>query len=117
MTTSCCWKTSPKRWRGLKIHLEVYPTPYSTMRRASTALSRSSQDHIDVALIDLGLPYGSGVDVVAALREAQPKARRFVVTIQDATPSLPGARPGAFGYLLKDRLARSWRSVPPHEPG
>ena len=41
--------------------------------RVHGALELIAMEQIDVALIDLGLPDGSGVDVVAALREAQPQ--------------------------------------------
>ncbi len=58
----------------------------------------------DLALIDLGLPDGSGVDVVGALRQHQPQALPVVVTIYDDDAHLfPALQAGAFGYLLKDQ--------------
>mgnify|MGYP002653755816 CR=1 FL=1 len=37
----------------------------------------------DIAIIDLGLPDGSGVAVVERLRDTQPDAQSVVVTIHD----------------------------------
>jgi DNA-binding NarL/FixJ family response regulator len=58
----------------------------------------------DVALCDLGLPDGSGVEVVQALREKQPDVQSVVVTIHDDDEHLfPALQAGAFGYLLKEQ--------------
>ena len=76
----------------------------SSLARQCGARRSSPRKQIDVALIDLGLPDGSGVDVVAALREAQPKAQAVVVTIHDDDDHLfPALQAGAFGYVLKDQ--------------
>lgn len=63
------------------------------------------QDYdFDLALIDLGLPDGSGVDVLGTLRERQPYALPVVVTIYDDDDHLfPALQAGAFGYLLKEQ--------------
>lgn len=76
-----------------------------------SALSGSVKDAIermrsplqfDVALIDLGLPDGSGVDVVAAMRRLRPGAVPLVFTVFDDAPTVFLAiRAGARGYLLK----------------
>ncbi len=79
----------------------------------------------DLALIDLGLPDGSGVDVVAALRETQPEAQAVVVTIHDDDDHLfPALQAGAFGYILKEQpreliveqLKRMNQGEPPLSP-
>ena len=57
-----------------------------------------------LALNDLGLPDGTGVDVVSALRESQPEAQSVVVTIHDDDEHLfPALQAGAFGYILKEQ--------------
>lgn len=57
----------------------------------------------DLALIDLGLPDGSGVDVVRALRAAQPSTIGVVVTIfGDDAQIVAAFAAGAQGYLLKE---------------
>jgi DNA-binding NarL/FixJ family response regulator len=57
----------------------------------------------DLALIDLGLPDGSGVDVVRALKRCAPEAMAVVATMFDDDAHLFDAlRAGAQGYVLKD---------------
>lgn len=57
----------------------------------------------EAALIDLGLPDGSGLALLPALRRARPSASLLVLTIFDDERSVVGAiRAGADGYLLKD---------------
>lgn len=59
---------------------------------------------IELALLDLGLPDGSGVSVVSALRERQPSAISVIVTIHDDDEFLfPALQAGAQGYVLKDQ--------------
>jgi DNA-binding NarL/FixJ family response regulator len=57
----------------------------------------------DLALIDLGLPDGSGIDVVKALRASNGNALAVVATIMGDDASIISAlSAGADGYLLKD---------------
>jgi DNA-binding NarL/FixJ family response regulator len=79
----------------------------------------------DLALVDLGLPDGSGTDVVAALQAHQPRAMAVVVTIYDDDEHLfPALQAGAFGYLLKEQpreqlvaqLLRITQGEPPLSP-
>ena len=59
---------------------------------------------IELALIDFGLPDGSGLDVLRTLHQAQPLARVVVISLLDDDAHVfPALRAGAFGYLLKDR--------------
>ncbi|RKR66508.1 LuxR family two component transcriptional regulator [Acidovorax sp. 94] len=84
----------------------------SDMRLAWTAASRTeamaalAQDDaapLDVLLLDLGLPDGSGLDVLAALRARWPQAAAMVSTIfGDEVHVLDAIAAGAMGYLLKD---------------
>src|SRR4029453_12307426 len=63
---------------------QVFPTSHiSEATRVHDALELTSAIKFDLALIDLGLPDGSGVDVVSALREHQPECQSVVVTIHD----------------------------------
>ena len=93
--------------------------------RVNAALTIIEKSPIDFALIDLGLPDGSGVDAVAALRNAQPRAQSVVITIHDDDDHLfPALQAGAFGYLLKDQpsavivdqLRRMSQGEPPLSP-
>jgi len=57
-------------------------------------------------LIDLGLPDGTGIDLIRELRESHPQAQLVVSTIYDDDAHLMQAMAaGAQSYLLKDRPA------------
>ncbi|HSV55246.1 MAG TPA: response regulator transcription factor [Burkholderiaceae bacterium] len=101
-------------------HLQV-----TSAARRDEALAVIGQQSFDLALIDLGLPDGSGVDVVGALRSRQPQAVPVVVTIYDDDEHLfPALQAGAFGYLLKEQsrealvaqLLRMTQGEPPLSP-
>jgi DNA-binding NarL/FixJ family response regulator len=56
-----------------------------------------------LALVDLGLPDGHGIEVIAALRERAPEVKALVISVFEDRASVLGAfRAGADGYLLKD---------------
>ena len=106
--------------------LQVFPNAHvSESARVHDALEMVSAVKFDLALIDLGLPDGSGVDVVSALRDTQPEAQSVVVTIHDDDEHLfPALQAGAFGYLLKEQprellteqLQRISQGEPPLSP-
>ena len=106
--------------------LQVFPQAHvSEAARVHDALELVSAVRFDLALIDLGLPDGSGVDVVARLRETQPEAQSVVVTIHDGDEHLfPALQAGAFGYILKEQpreliseqLQRISQGEPPLSP-
>lgn len=58
----------------------------------------------DLALIDLGLPDGSGVELIAELNSSAPQTLCVVASIFDDNEHIfPALRAGAHGYLLKDQ--------------
>lgn len=60
----------------------------------------------DVALVDLGLPDGSGFDVIRHIRSVSPQTAVMVVSVFGGERNLLEAiEAGATGYLLKDTLA------------
>jgi len=86
--------------------LQVFPTARITecSRVADALMQVSSGPRFELALVDLGLPDGSGTDVVAALRDNQPEAQSVVVTIHDDDEHLfPALQAGAYGYILKEQ--------------
>lgn len=85
--------------------LQVFPgANISESSRIHDALELVNAVRFDVALCDLGLPDGSGVEVIQALREKQPDVQSVVVTIHDDDEHLfPALQAGAFGYLLKEQ--------------
>lgn len=69
-----------------------------------------------LALIDVGLPDGSGIDLIARLRAQHPATQALVVSSWGDEHTVIGAlRAGAIGYLLKERddleLTVSLRSI------
>ena len=109
-----------------KLVLQIFPAAQiSESARVHDAISLVSAVKFDLALIDLGLPDGSGVDVVTKLRDVQPDAQSVIVTIHDDDEHLfPALQAGAFGYLLKeqsreqlaDQLKRISQGEPPLSP-
>jgi DNA-binding NarL/FixJ family response regulator len=101
---------------------QVFPGALITeAARVHDARQQISASRFDLALIDLGLPDGSGVEVVEALREQQPEAQSVVVTIHDDDDHLfPALQAGAFGYLLKEQsreqLGEQLRRISQGEP-
>jgi DNA-binding NarL/FixJ family response regulator len=109
-----------------KLVLEVFPgATISESSRVHDAIEMVAAVKFDLALIDLGLPDGSGVDVVTRLRDVQPDAQSVVVTIHDDDEHLfPALQAGAFGYILKEQareliteqLQRISQGEPPLSP-
>ena len=105
---------------------QVFPRAQVTeCARVGDALSVIPRQRFQLALIDLGLPDGSGVQAVEALREHQPEAQAVIVTIHDDDEHLfPALQAGAFGYLLKEQarellveqLQRISQGEPPLSP-
>lgn len=57
----------------------------------------------DLVLLDLGLPDGSGLEVIEALKKHSIKSKVLVITIfEDKASVLKTLRAGADGYILKD---------------
>ncbi|MFM2119632.1 MAG: hypothetical protein RL722_1100 [Pseudomonadota bacterium] len=106
--------------------LQVFPgSNVVESARVHDALQHVSATKFDLALVDLGLPDGSGVRVVQALRDTQPDAQSVVVTIHDDDDHLfPALQAGAYGYLLKEQpreqlmehLQRISQGEPPLSP-
>ena len=64
----------------------------------------ASNPAFDIALVDLGLPDGSGVELIARLNRQAPQTLCVVASIYDDNEHLfPALRAGAHGYLLKDQ--------------
>ena len=106
--------------------MQVFPNAQIVeCARVHDALAQVSAQKFDLALIDLGLPDGSGVDVVTALRESQADALSVIVTIHDDDDHLfPALQAGAYGYILKEQsreliteqLQRISQGEPPLSP-
>ena len=80
---------------------EMAAVTADTLRSAGQLIASSS---FDLALIDLGLPDGSGLDLIKTLKATNPECHIVVATIYDDDKNLFTAlRSGAKGYILKDQ--------------
>jgi DNA-binding NarL/FixJ family response regulator len=97
----------PESQRTLGLALR---TSFPGIEVTSAYSLREARDHLaqhpapDLALIDLGLPDGSGIDLIAELNRRSPSTVCVVATIYDGDQHLfPALRAGAQGYLLKEQ--------------
>lgn len=83
---------------------EVYPDARVTdVQLCTEALAAIDRQRFQLALIDLGLPDGSGIDVIRHLRGVNEHAEIIVATIfDDDTHLFDAMQSGATGYLLKE---------------
>lgn len=73
---------------------------------------QSSKPTLRLALIDLGLPDGSGIEILKQLREKEPTVPAVVVTIYDDDAYLFEALSvGASGYILKAETPEDFISL------
>jgi DNA-binding NarL/FixJ family response regulator len=76
----------------------------TTLAWLKTQGTRLADSSAALALIDLGMPDGSGIDIIRELNARYPTVLRIVTTIYDDDRHLFEAiAAGAQGYLLKDR--------------
>ena len=80
---------------------QAHVHPVGTLERAFEWLA----DHTaNLAIIDISLPDGSGIDLIAHMKQHAPETYLVVATIFDDDKHLFDAlRAGASGYLLKDQ--------------
>lgn len=70
----------------------------------AAALALVERQAFEVALVDLDLPDGSGLEAIAALRRRSPATAAVVTTIfDDDAHVFPAMQAGAQGYLLKEQ--------------
>lgn len=80
-----------------------------TMRLAGVAANKRDaqalidREHFDVMLIDLGLPDGTGIDLIRSVSQKKPDVDIMVVTVfGDEQHVVSSIEAGATGYILKD---------------
>ncbi|MDH3354856.1 MAG: response regulator transcription factor [Chromatiales bacterium] len=73
----------------------------ATIEEANILLDRKFPD---IALVDLNLPDGSGIEIISRINLESPKTATIVATIYDDDDHLfPALRVGASGYILKEQ--------------
>lgn len=112
---------APAQWLASVLG-EAFPD-ITVTTAASLAHGRAALDTIapDIALVDLGLPDGSGIDLIRELASRHPQCHCVVTTIYaDDRHLFPALRAGASGYLLKDqpkeRVIQALRGIVSGEP-
>lgn len=94
---------------GFQAELSSVLTPSSGILLQAIAGTRAeglrmlSTPQMDVLIVDLGLPDGSGIDVIVAAHEKWPECNLMVsTTFGDELNVMQSLEAGATGYLLKD---------------
>lgn len=71
-------------------------------------LSMLDEPQVDVLIVDLGLPDGSGIDVIVAAHKKWPECNLMVsTTFGDEAHVMQSLEAGATGYLLKDSAPKN----------
>lgn len=105
-----------RRLEGLLLQLGYQPDALVFASSLAEARACLAGQPVALALVDLGLPDGSGIDLIAEMHAADPALAILVISAwctEDAI--LSALRAGATGYVLKERddmeVALSIRSV------
>lgn len=82
---------------------ETFPSATVNVAKTLKDATKLVKDHsFDLALVDLGLPDGSGIDLITSIRQDSNNTYVVVATIfEDDAHLLSALRAGANGYLLK----------------
>jgi DNA-binding NarL/FixJ family response regulator len=99
---------APTRLWVEALMIELYPAAIvdccANVREAMEWIFRHPTDAAPLCLIDLGLPDGSGTEILRALADRMPRSRAIVMTLYDDDHHvLDAMSAGAVGYLLKDQ--------------
>lgn len=92
--------------QGLAALLDAEPWIGRTIQTGTVgaAVEAVTLERPDVAVIDLRLPDGDGLDLVTTIGRVHPGCRCVVLTMESsAQRQRHGVRAGAHGYLVKDR--------------
>lgn len=91
--------------KSLSLAIESEPTLrlVTAFDSVKPALTWLENDRADVLLVDLGLPDGSGIDIIHACARRHPRCDIMVITMSsDEANVLACIEAGASGYVLKD---------------
>jgi DNA-binding NarL/FixJ family response regulator len=70
---------------------------------AEAAKAAVVEHNPDLLVTDIGLPDGSGIDIIRAIKEQNPKSEALVITVfDDERHVIDAIEAGATGYVLKD---------------
>jgi DNA-binding NarL/FixJ family response regulator len=100
------WLAEVLRETFIGITVAEAPDLESALRWLRQRAAANKTLHFDLALVDLGLPDGPGIELIHEMNTHHPHVSSIVTTIYDDDAHLFDAiAAGAKGYLLKDRDA------------
>ena len=92
------------RLRGLLEQLGYAPDAVIVASSLAQARLRLINQPVALALVDIGLPDGSGIDLIAEMRVTDPSVAIIVISAYGTADAILSAiRAGATGYVLKER--------------
>ena len=92
---------------GLRLLIDAQPTLNVVGEAGSgaDAVAQARALQPDLILLDLSMPDGDGLSIIATLRSVAPQARILILTMHDDTSHLRQALDaGASGYVLKNAV-------------
>ena len=92
---------------GLRLLIDAQPTLNVVGEAGSgaDAVTQARALQPDLILLDLSMPDGDGLSIIATLRSVAPQARILILTMHDDTSHLRQALDaGASGYVLKNAV-------------
>lgn len=92
-----------QRTKRLLMELGYDSTVFLYAQSIKEAKNQISQNNIGFALIDLGLPDGSGIEIIQFLRETSDAPILVISTCNTQETILHAIQTGATGYFLKER--------------
>ncbi len=70
---------------------------------AAEVITRLEQERWDVVVLDINLPGGSGIDLIADIRRLRPETRVLILTVfSEEQYAVRAIRAGAAGFLTKE---------------
>lgn len=98
-----------RKWLTDIINQAFKQVDISEASSLAQARKQISEKKFDLALIDLNLPDGNGVDIIREISDASPDTYCVVATIFDDDDYLfPALEAGAQGYLLKEQTTEEF---------
>ena len=96
-----------REWLGNMLRLEKDIEVVGDAAEPAIGLAEMEKLLPDIAVVDLSLKYGSGIDLIKAITERLPAIRPLVLSMHEETSDVQRAlRAGARGYVMKADATR-----------